>query len=413
MALLRLHPGVYFSKFLALAAGTYPISGLRSADRGPNRHQPSSEHRLRLVTTEDEFAALEPCWDRLVDESAIRSPFMRWDWASLWWQECRGDAKLAIGVLEDRFGDVLAIAPLMIAAGDTGASQPMRQLTFLGGLGEAAGQRMDLIIPAGREGELGPEMCEAFSMLKPRWDRVLLNRLPEESPNREHILNALRRCSAGATVLNRHAVRFARLPASWLDYENQHTGEWRSKFRRKWKAMLREHGACHSLAGEEAPAGEVFDRLVSLHRIRWADGVSGFTTDASLRFHRRLMMKWIAEGRAAMPFIGIGGQIEAVIYGLIESGEFSQYQMGWNPEFARMSLGKLAMRWSIERSIALRLQRHDLLPGDFEYKREWGESERAVLDIEGFNEHSPRAGFFRVLRAAKRAVKPRREAAHA
>ncbi len=366
------------------------------------------------MSTGEEFAALQPCWDRLVDASAVRTPFMRWDWANLWRQECRGKAELAVAVLEDAGGEALAIAPMMIVNGIKSSTQPMRHLAFLGGLGEAAGQRMDLIVPAGREHELGPELCQAFAMLKPRWDRVLLNRLPEESLNRPHILSALRGCSAGAAVLNRHAVRFAKLPASWLDYENQRTCEWRSKFRRKWKAMIREHGACHLLAGVDAPAGEVFERLACLHRMRWKDGVSEFATGPSLRFHRRLMSKWIAEGRAAMPFISIGGRAEAVIYGFIEGGEFSQFQMGWNPAFARYSLGKLAMRWSIERSIAMCLERHDLLPGDFEYKKEWGESERAVLDIEAFNESSPRAGFFRVLRAAKRAVmRHGKEAAHA
>ena len=71
---------------------------------------------LDIVRDEAGFHALQPFWDSLVDQMATRSPFLRWDWLSLWWEECRREAKLVIAVLRDAEGVPHAIAPLMLAS---------------------------------------------------------------------------------------------------------------------------------------------------------------------------------------------------------------------------------------------------------------------------------------------------------
>jgi CelD/BcsL family acetyltransferase involved in cellulose biosynthesis len=61
------------------------------------------------------FHALQPFWDALVGQMHTRSPFLRWDWMRLWWEECRQEARLAVAVLRDAEGVPQAIAPLMLA----------------------------------------------------------------------------------------------------------------------------------------------------------------------------------------------------------------------------------------------------------------------------------------------------------
>ena len=52
--------------------------------------------RLEIIADEARFLELAPHWDGLLERSATRSPFLRWDWVSLWWEEYRGQFQLAI-----------------------------------------------------------------------------------------------------------------------------------------------------------------------------------------------------------------------------------------------------------------------------------------------------------------------------
>ena len=357
---------------------------------------------LEIIRTVERMRELEPWWDRLLEQSATRTPFLRWDWVSLWWEECRGTAELAVVVVRGRSGIPCAIAPLMIDHGDSTMSRPLRQLAFLGGLGSVCGQRLDFMVPRGREPQLTPILCKGLRTLECQWDRVRLNRLPAESPNLPHIMSALKKYGIGIGVLTRHPCRLLTIPASWNDYEQKQSGAWRSKFRRRWKSLTGELGGRPLLAGADAPADKVTEALFELHRHHWPDGVSEFTTPESLRFHRRLAPRWIEEGRAWMPYLEVNGKPAAVIYGLIEGDEFFQYQMGWDPAYQKISPGKLAMRWCVERCIAAGLRVLDLLPGEFAYKEEWSDHQREVLDLEAFRESSLRGFLFRAFRCAKR-----------
>ena len=97
----------------------------------------------------------------------------------------------------------------------------------------------------------------------------------------------------------------------------------------------------------------------------------------------------------------------AGIYGFGSGDELYQYQLGWDPRYARLGLGNLSMRWSIECAMARGFSRYDMLPGDYEYKRSWCESSRFVVDLESFHPRRPRAALFRALRYLKRRVSAR------
>ena len=361
---------------------------------------------LDIVRDVEGFHALQPFWDALLDQTATRTPFLRWDWVSIWWEECRGDAQLTIGVLRDVEGVPQAIAPLMLAHESGRARQHLTTLSFITGFGDAHGECLDLLVPAGRENELTPQLCRVFALLQRECDNVRLNHLPEESPNTPHIMGALQESFVRAGVLNRHDGRFIQLPASWNDFEMLHSANWRSNMRRNWKKFITEHAGSASLAGEHVSYPRAFEKLRRLHNMNFPEGVSTFTTPNATRFHQRLAEKWLPENRAILPLLESDGRIVATIYGFIERGRFFHYQMGWDSSLAVLAPGKLVTRWCFECAITMRLQVYDMLPGDHEYKRRWCSSKQWVLDIEAHNPVSWRATTFHALRAVGRRLTP-------
>ena len=363
---------------------------------------------LELVREEAGLQALAPFWDALVDQTATRSPFLRWDWVSLWWAECRaGSSQLVIALLRDEEGVPQAIAPLMIAHENDRARRHLKALSFLGGFGPAHGERLDFIVPAGQEDELTPRLCRVFKLLRQECDVVRLNHLPEESPNTPHILAALQESFVRTGVLNRYACHFIRLPSTRADYDTRRTGAWRSKLRRRQKAFTTRHAGVASVAGERVSFEAGLQSLGTLHARHWPASRSTFITPVSWRFHQRLAALWLPQGRALLPLLEAEGQIIAAMYGFVERDEFFQFQMGWDPAFARLSPGKLVMHWCIDCSIQRGLAHHDMLPSDYEYKRQWCDSLRWLLDLEACNPASWRAAAFHTLRTARRML-PRR-----
>ena len=76
--------------------------------------------------------------------------------------------------------------------------------------------------------------------------------------------------------------------------------------------------------------------------------------------------------------------------------------MGWDESLARLSPGRMAVRWSIINAIGLGLHTYDMLPGEYEYKRQWCDATRWLLDLEAANPTSWRATIFHTLRAVRR-----------
>jgi CelD/BcsL family acetyltransferase involved in cellulose biosynthesis len=179
--------------------------------------------------------------------------------------------------------------------------------------------------------------------------------------------------------------------------------------RRKWKAMEKRHRGRVAQAGVDLPPKQAMEDFMKLHARRWPEGVSEFLRPAAQVFHQRLAALWIPKGRTVLPYIEIEGRMAGSIYGLVEDDTAYLFQMGWDPAYEDISMGKLAMACSVQDAMARHASRYDMLPGDFEYKKSWGDGIRRVLDIEAFRAFSARAAAFRTLRAAKRLLRHRSE----
>lgn len=356
---------------------------------------------LDIVRDEAAFLALAPYWDHLVDQVAIASPFLRWDWMRLWWEHCRGDATLAVGVLRDREHVPQAIAPLMLARETDGARRHLTALSFLSGFGAAHGERLDFIVPAGREDDLTPRLCQVLRELRPDCDLVRLNFLPQESPNTPHILSALKKNFTHASVLNRTACRIITVPEKWEDIEMRHSSSWRGNLRRSCKAFEQAEGST-TLSGVGMLHAHAFSELLRLHASNFPEGVSTFTTPEAALFHQRLAERWLPTGRALMPLLHANGTMVSAVYGFVERDQFFQYQAGWDTEQARLSPGKMAVRWTLICLMQRGLRTYDMMPGEYEYKRRWADSERWLLDLEAHNPASWRARTFHALRSLRR-----------
>jgi CelD/BcsL family acetyltransferase involved in cellulose biosynthesis len=358
---------------------------------------------LRVVDNEEGFQALQPHWDRLLARSAVRTPFMTWDWCSVWWSLHSHQCRLRIGVVDDSLkGEPLAIAPMIIGRQPVGTRWVMRHLTFLGCLGEDGSQGMDFIVPQGLEPLLTPLLCELFSRVQLHWDAIDLPSMHEESPNLPFIKIALE------SFLG-HGERFApqqsfmlSLPKTW----DEQLALWKSKdrvlFRSKWKKLMEEHQGRALISGVEMPPDVAFDELWRVHGLRFQDEKSVFLNASMEQLHREILRRWAMDGRALITLIEADGKVVAARYGLVFDGKYWCYQAGFDPAYAKLCVGRLVLGWTAQHLMALDVLLMDHLPGDQRYKQEWSTHTRRVVHLEAFNWMSLTAAMFRMLRAFRR-----------
>lgn len=357
--------------------------------------------RLEILREEPAFLALEPWWDRLLEQSATPTPFMRWDWVRLWWQVFGHDFELAVAVVYDEQKVPQAIAPLMLGHDSPGPRRHLRHLGFLGGLGPVRGERMDFLVPAGREAELTPLLCRALVELAPEWEALRLNKLPEDSPNHRWILRALGESTTGLAAMNRSECACIRLQPDWTGLQPTLRGRHRRGMNRCQRLLLELPGCVRSVATAD-DMEQRLDEFARLHSLHFPPGVSSFLTPEAWRFHRRLACEWIPQGRAMLAYISVNGAMVGSLYGFVEGDEFLFYQLGWDPAYADLTLGHLSIRWAVECCMQRGLRVFDMLPGLYRYKRDWAHTSRQVLDLEAYQPESLRAAAFRLFRGVKR-----------
>ncbi|MDZ4288824.1 MAG: GNAT family N-acetyltransferase [Prosthecobacter sp.] len=355
-----------------------------------------------IVSTVEAFEALKPHWDLLVEQMAVPTPFMRWDWVWRWVGKFGGQHRLSVGVLRDDLGVPLAIAPFVISRGDKPPRRWLRHLTWIGGMGEVLGERMDVIVPAGRETELTPRLLRCMDATHKQWDVVWLPAVPVESANLPAMKEALDRVGMGAEEVKIHPCRFTEIPKDWPAYEAARSSRWRRNLRNRWAVFIDEHGGRRGLSDTDMPHAEALDHLARLHLLQWPEGESNFLRPASWEFHRGLALEWLESGRAMLSLLIAGDRVVAAAYGLVKRGQFSLYQQGWDPEFKHLSIGNLVVHWSLETAAQRGLHTYDMLSGDSRYKAEWCPSLRHTVDLETFQPERMSAQGFRVLRQFRR-----------
>jgi len=349
----------------------------------------TSRHVTEVIEEEEGLASLEPFWDKLLERSATRSPFLRWDWIWTWWRHFGEGRKLAVIVVRGHRGEVEAIAPFMLSKGDHGLRRHLRLLTWISGQGPVQGERMDALVPLGREAEFGPLLSDALTHLPGHaCHGVWLPMIPAESPNLDWLMKAVKSVCAGAGVAEKLESRWLKLPNNWEEIEPGSQGRWRRRMRRKNILFLQKHEGRRCEEG----GGGAMDELARLHAFHWPKGRSHFVTDVAWGFHRELGARWLKSGRALMPCLATPERgMVAALYGFAEGDEFSFYQHGWDPALARLSPGNLVLNWSMELCSRRQMRLFDMLPGDQPYKAEWCRESRPLVSLEGFHPWNPKA----------------------
>jgi len=328
------------------------------------------------------FAGMREEWNELLEASTSNCLFLTWEWLFTWWHHLSSTRTLSL-ITVRRAGRLIAILPVAVRPPSAGRLVPWPTLEFLG-TGVAGSDYLDLIVRRGHEREALVAVADAVATER----RVtLLTHVPEHGSHAAGLAGALeqRRWTMWRRPLNVCPVIPLR-GRSWRDYLESLGAAHRYNFQRRLKNLNKQFEVRFEACRSERERREAMDVLVDLHNRRWRErgGSASFATAERRAFYDDVSRLALERGWLRLFVLRLDGQPAAALHGYRYGDTFSFYQAGFEPDFARYSVGLVTMGLTIKSAIDDGAGEYDLLHGDEAYKSLWARQTRDLVRIELF-----------------------------
>jgi CelD/BcsL family acetyltransferase involved in cellulose biosynthesis len=322
---------------------------------------------LRRITKTQDFALLQPDWEKLTQE-----PMQSFAWNFSWWQHLGGDANLHLYCLE-REGELIAIAPLYR---DRWLSQ--NRLRFLAS-GDACTDYVQLIGDPKWHHEFARLIVDDLAMTN------LFSVIELEGVTESYVADEWNR------KLRENHWSYAKeieqswvldLPSDWNEFVTSCSKSLKRKIRAAQKRL--DSGQCRVESTRDGLDKEsAIATLIELHQMRFVDkGEPGVFSDIGFtNFFTQAVSKLISRGQAEI-LVAYADQKPFGAHILLHAADGPQYyQGGIDVEQMKLEPGHLLFTFAIQRAIAEGKSRYDFLRGNEPYKQFWGASAKPLWTV--------------------------------
>jgi CelD/BcsL family acetyltransferase involved in cellulose biosynthesis len=335
---------------------------------------------VTIIHDMEGLLGLRDGWNELLRDSASDCLFLTWEWLATWWKHLSGDRRLFVVVV--RSGPTLAaIAPLAIRPPAISAILPFPSLEFLG-TGSVGSDYLDIIIRRGLE----REALDALSVcLADRNCMIEMGQIPMSASAALELGRTLGRRRWSHSVEEANVSHYITLSGhTWDSYLASLSREHRYNFRRRLRQLQAVYDVRFETVRSETGRREALVRLIGLHKARWQEhGLSNaFHTPGMLRFHEELTRLACERGWLRLATLSLDGEPVAGLYGFRYRNVFYFYQSGFDPAYAKHSVGLVTMGLTIRGAIEEGVEEFDMLRGVEDYKRHWARETRSLARLE-------------------------------
>ena len=324
-----------------------------------------------------DLAPFRADWNRLLSQTPDADYFQTLDWLEVYWRHLAGDQQLRV-LLHLEADELVGIVPLVIRNESTKVG-PLRVLTpplddwgsFHGPLG------------ADRAGLLATAMRYVQSSAR-EWDVIDLRWVNASSEPNGWLREAVQAAGMKTYRRPRTVIPIARLDGNWQTYWASRSKSTRSNLKRYERKVEKlgevQHFRFRPTAIDLAlaqganvdPRWELYQACEQLAALSWQGSSTTGTTlshDAVRAHLRDQHQQAVRAGGVDINLLRVNGRDVAFQYNYHFGGRVSNLRHGFDPEFAKLGVGKVLMmkvlRDSCERGDAV----YDFLPRHVEAKR--------------------------------------------
>lgn len=335
------------------------------------------------IHTDDEaFDDLRVEWDELLGASRQQVYFLRWHWTWTWWQTFRPPhSRLFIITCRDADDQLIGLAPLYWRQRTTAGIDHIREILFLGtGIFTETSEYLDLIARRGYEREVAEAVAEVLKGER-HWDKLWLSEIPAASAVLPHLQQALGGDLEPTPCQTAHYVD---TDTSWEALKQTLGRTTRQNTQRLARRLFENYDCAFSRAATADEVERGMAALVRLHQARWQmKGEPGsFALPGMERLLGEAARGALAEDRLRLWTLTIDGRVAAVQLAFLDNGTAHCFQVGFDPAYAKDSVGKVMLMLCIKDCVEdPQVREYDFMGGDQPYKECWAKAGRETLRL--------------------------------
>ena len=319
---------------------------------------------MRIQHQEEDFSALELEWKKLEKIDETCPIFLRYEWTACWIKHFGEQYETVILTARDNTSSTLiGILPLMCRKRKGITNGEWR---FLGDSREICPDHLDVIAENVNKATVTRSFLFYLSQ-SPKFDNCTFDHVSERS------------CLVSLASDNDvHDIFWTGLflARKCFYIPLQDTLKCSKRLIRYERRLKVEFNACFKEASSTDDMLHAFNELTRLHSLRWSQlGQSGAFHDSRvLAFHKSIIAGLGEQGLIKMFFLSLGQRIVSVLYVFVYNNIIHGYASGFDPEFAKYSVGNVLLASALREAIRCNYSEFDFLRGNEHYKENWTES---------------------------------------
>ncbi len=332
---------------------------------------------MQVTIYQDEtlFDALKPGWNALVDASAGKSLFSRWEWAHHWW---RAYAPGQLFVMAFTVDDALVgLAPFFISA----QPQSPRQLHFIGH--EDVTDVMDIIVRPDHAEAVYRAVASSLREHRALFDDMLLANIPDNSATCEGFAAALREAGFEVTINQHETCPQFTLPATFEAYLESLESKQRSELRRKLRRAEGSGVMRYSIVSPQDDLQEAMQAFKHLMAASHPEKARFLQNPQHQVFFDAIVPEAMRQGWLQLIFQWVEDERVAAYLNFDYNGEILVYNSGLAPDrYGQLSPGIVLLAHTIAHAIEQGRHTFNFLRGDEAYKYQMGGKDRFLYRIQ-------------------------------
>lgn len=341
---------------------------------------------IKSFTNIDELIPLRAAWNTLASESPLQS----WEWFFTWAETMLGNSQLCVAVGKNEDDEVVGIAPFYVernwATGNilrlmgdqrcctdysTLLTKPQHSNAFIAALSK-------WLVDEPQESN-SPE-----DPSRPSWGLVKLEATHHADSNINSFCRELIDYDCRSEKLQKNSSWQVHFTGNWDDYVATLSKSQRRNVRRVEKRVLQnpDFGTCVAQNQDEFETGMKWFR--KLHQKRWAAaGKPGCFSDPKFaKFLETVARRLFERNALRLAWIENSERPIAVDFSFASGSTTYGYQMGVDPDYRKLELGRALQVFSMKSALELGHTTFDFLRGSETYKSRWCAEETKLIDIE-------------------------------
>ena len=334
-----------------------------------------------VLTEETDFNSIHEEWDSLVDASFQRACFLRCEWNRAWWRSfATRENQLFMITCRDERDRLVGLAPFYLKPTDSTDLSNARQVCFLGtNLGVIGLSDRDIIVRSGYESSVALAVVERLRQSS-QWDDLWLDGIPAASTVLPHLRLALHH---RAQVIARNPIAYIDATIDWETFSRTLSRAVRKSINRSTRRLFALYECEFRCVETEDELAVALTALMSLHRARWKSQPVPDTLNIPHieEFLRHMAQRSLPGNRLRLWTLALDGRIVAAEMAFFDAGVIYHVQTGFDPDYAKESVGTVLLMMCIKDSIERETVREIIIGKHAGYKKHWTKTSWGTVQL--------------------------------